>query len=64
GTAATRLGQDVLGGDQPQHLVRPHEWQAAEATGGWALVACVVSPAFTFAGFELAPPGWAPGASQ
>ncbi len=28
---------------------------------GWALVSCIVSPAFDFAGFELALPGWAPG---
>jgi hypothetical protein len=26
----------------------------------WTLVGCTVSPAFTFDGFELAPPGWSP----
>ena len=31
------------------------------ADGGWALVSCVVSPGFEFAGFELAETGWAPG---
>ncbi len=31
----------------------------AEAVA-WSLVGCVVAPAFEFAGFELAPPGWAP----
>jgi predicted cupin superfamily sugar epimerase len=36
------------------------EWQAAHADSGWTLVSCVVSPGFDFAGFELAPPGWAP----
>lgn len=36
-------------------------WQAARPAGGrWCLVACTVSPAFDFAGFELAPPGWEP----
>jgi predicted cupin superfamily sugar epimerase len=57
----TRLGSDVLAGDQPQWRVEPHEWQAAEADRGWALVSCIVSPAFEFSGFTLAPPGWAPG---
>lgn len=56
-----RLGGDVLAGEQPQLLVAPGEWQAAEAEAGWALVSCVVSPGFEFAGFTLAPPGWAPG---
>jgi len=35
-------------------------WQSATAPDGWALVGCTVSPAFEFAGFELAPPGWSP----
>lgn len=57
-----RLGGDVLAGEQPQLRVEPGEWQSAEATSGWALVSCIVSPGFEFAGFDLAPPGWAPGA--
>ena len=32
----------------------------ARPLGDWALVGCIVAPAFTFEGFELAPPGWAP----
>jgi len=56
-----RLGSDVLAGEQPQVRVAPDEWQAAEADRGWALVSCIVSPAFAFAGFTLAPTGWAPG---
>ena len=59
---ATRLGGDVLAGEHPQIRVAPGQWQAAEADQGWALVSCVVSPGFEFAGFTLAPPGWAPGA--
>jgi predicted cupin superfamily sugar epimerase len=55
-----RLGPDILAGDQPQARVAPGEWQAAAATLSWALVACVVVPAFDFARFELAPPGWDP----
>jgi predicted cupin superfamily sugar epimerase len=56
-----RLGPDILAGEQPQVRVAPGEWQAAEADRGWALVSCVVSPGFEFAGFALAPPGWEPG---
>jgi predicted cupin superfamily sugar epimerase len=59
-SGATRLGPDVGGGDQPQATVAPGQWQAAEAGQDWALVACVVVPAFEFDGFELAPPGWSP----
>jgi predicted cupin superfamily sugar epimerase len=55
-----RLGSDVLGGEQPQLRIAPGEWQAAEADRGWALVSCIVSPAFAFDGFTLAEPGWAP----
>jgi len=59
-----RLGGDVLAGDQPQCLVAPGEWQAAiplPGREGYTLVSCVVSPAFEFNGFTLAPPGWRPG---
>jgi uncharacterized protein len=55
------LGGDVTRGYAPQGLVPANRWQAAEARSGWALVSCVVVPAFDFAGFELAPPGWSPG---
>jgi predicted cupin superfamily sugar epimerase len=55
-----RLGPDVLAGEQPQLRIAPGEWQAAEADRGWALVSCIVSPGFDFAGFTLAPPGWEP----
>ncbi|SFF96144.1 hypothetical protein SAMN05518801_104179 [Novosphingobium sp. CF614] len=55
------LGGDVLAGEVPQLLVPAGHWQAAEPLGGWALVSCVVSPGFEFAGFELAAPDWAPG---
>lgn len=57
-----QLGGDVLAGYSPQSLVPANRWQAAEARHGWALVSCTVTPAFEFAGFELAPPDWRPGA--
>lgn len=56
------LGGDPLSGQSPQIIVPPHAWQAADAAQGWALVSCIVTPGFDFAGFELAPPGWSPAA--
>lgn len=55
------LGGDVLAGEVVQALVPAGQWQAARADRGWALVSCIVVPGFDFAGFTLAPPGWAPG---
>ncbi|MBY0304589.1 MAG: cupin domain-containing protein [Sphingomonas sp.] len=54
------LGGAPLDGQLPQAIVPAHAWQAAETVDGWALVSCVVTPAFDFAGFELAEPGWSP----
>jgi uncharacterized protein len=59
-TETVTLGADVLGGQQPQAVVPAGAWQSAESTGSWTLVGCTVSPGFTFEGFELAPPRWAP----
>ncbi len=65
-----KLGGDVEAGEALQGLVPSGAWQAARAldsgwTGagaaGYTLVSCIVVPGFDFAGFELAPPGWAPG---
>ncbi len=58
--ATVRLGPDVAAGERPQALVPPGAWQSAEPAGDWTLAGCTVSPAFTFDGFELAPPGWEP----
>lgn len=54
-----RMGPGVLAGEAPQVVVPAGWWQAAESAGDWTLVSCTVSPGFRFAGFELAPPGWA-----
>ncbi|MFT3964614.1 MAG: cupin domain-containing protein [Sphingobium sp.] len=56
-----RLGGAVLAGESPQHVIAPGEWQAADASRGWVLVSCIVSPGFEFSGFTLAEPGWEPG---
>lgn len=58
------LGGDILKAQSPQHVVAPHEWQAAAplpGPHGFSLVSCVVAPAFQFEGFTLAQPGWSPG---
>jgi predicted cupin superfamily sugar epimerase len=55
-----RLGGDVTNGDEAQVVVPSGAWQAARPLGAWTLVGCIVAPAFEFAGFELAPPGWDP----
>lgn len=64
GLVEMQLGPDPTAGHAPQHVVRPLEWQTATACDGWSLAACVVVPAFDFAGFELAPPGWRPAADR
>ena len=56
-----RLGPDLSRGQRPFALVPEGWWQGAVPLGRWTLVGCTVSPAFDFAGFELAPPGWRPG---
>jgi predicted cupin superfamily sugar epimerase len=55
-----RLGPDITTGDEAQVVVPAGAWQAARPLGAWTLVGCVVAPAFTFDGFELAPDGWEP----
>ena len=59
-----RLGPDLGSGETLFVPVPPGVWQAARPCGSWALVACTVAPAFTFAGFEMAPPGWQPAAAR
>jgi predicted cupin superfamily sugar epimerase len=63
GEAATtvhHLASDVTTGSAVQAVVPAGSWQAARSLGAWTLVGCIVSPAFSFDGFELAPPGWEP----
>jgi hypothetical protein len=60
GREKVTLGGDLAAGERPQAVVPPFAWQAARSLGDWTLVGCTVSPAFDFAGFELAPKDWAP----
>ena len=53
------LGPHLSAGQRLSAVVPRHWWQAAvplppAAGQGWSLVTCTVSPAFSFAGFELA----------
>lgn len=58
--SSNHLGPDLLTGQRPQFVVPAGHWQTATSLGAWTLVGCTVAPAFEFAGFELAPPGWRP----
>lgn len=58
---AVTLGNDLAAGERPQAVVPAGAWQSAESLGDWTLVGCTVAPGFEFSGFEMAPPGWAPG---
>ena len=55
-----RLGPVLADGNVLQAVVPKDIWQTAHSLGDWTLVSCVVTPAFQFEGFELAPPGWEP----
>jgi predicted cupin superfamily sugar epimerase len=55
------LGSDLASGQRPQLVIPAGDWQSADTLGDWSLVGCTVSPAFDYAGFELAPEGWRPG---
>jgi predicted cupin superfamily sugar epimerase len=59
-TASHVLGIDLAAGARPQLVVPKGAWQAAQSLGAWTLVGCTVAPGFEFAGFEMAPKGWAP----
>ncbi len=59
--ATSILGTDLAHGERPQAMVPAAAWQSARTRGAWTLAGCTVAPAFEFAAFELAPPGWEPG---
>ena len=61
GVATTTRLLGVNKGARPQVAVPIGGWQSARSEGAWTLAGCTVAPAFEFAGFELAPPGWQPG---
>jgi len=58
--SAHHLGSDLKAGQRPQFVAPAGWWQSAISLGAWTLVGCTVSPGFSFAGFEMAAPGWRP----
>jgi predicted cupin superfamily sugar epimerase len=54
------LGPNLEGGERPQIVVPKGAWQMAQSLGAFTLVGCTVAPGFSFAGFEMAPEGFAP----
>ena len=60
GVTTSNLGPDIAAGQRPQAVVPAGAWQSAVSLGDWSLLGCTVSPAFEFAGFELAPKDWTP----
>ena len=60
GRRAVTLGADLAAGERPQAVVPARAWQQAQSLGAWTLVGCTVAPGFEFAGFEMAPPDFAP----
>lgn len=54
------LGPDLGLRQTSQLLVARGSWQTATSLGLWTLACCVVTPAFRFEGFEMAPADWRP----
>jgi uncharacterized protein len=48
------IGNDLLGGQQPQVVVKREVWQGSQLVEGgrWALLGCTVSPGFEFEDYE------------
>jgi predicted cupin superfamily sugar epimerase len=59
-TKSRTLGPNLSSGERPQIVVPKQAWQSARPLGRYTLVGCTVAPAFTFEGFEMAPPNWRP----
>ncbi len=57
---ATWLGPDLAARQVLQRTVPKDAWQSAASLGHWTLVSCLVCPAFSFEGFQLAAPDWRP----
>lgn len=55
-----KLGSNIAQGEKLQAVIPKSIWQSAQSTGDWSLVSCIVAPAFSFNGFEIANKGWEP----
>ena len=59
-TKEITLGPDLNNNEELQAVIPKSIWQKAKSNGAWSLVSCVVAPAFSFDGFEMAKKGWEP----
>ena len=59
-TKEITLGPDFNNNEKLQAVIPKSIWQKAKSNGAWSLVSCVVAPAFSFDGFEMAKKGWEP----
>ena len=55
-----KLGPNLKQNEKLQAVIPKSIWQSAKSIGKWSLVSCIVSPAFSFEGFEMAKKGWEP----
>jgi len=55
-----KLGPNLKLNEKLQAVIPKSIWQSAKSIGKWSLVSCIVSPAFSFDGFEMAKKGWEP----
>ena len=55
------IGRDMNQGHQYQFVVEAETWFSMVPLGKWTLIGCIVTPAFDYKDFELAPPNWFPG---
>ena len=58
--SSINLGSNIIIGQKPHFIVKKNWWQTAVSSGDWTLVSCMVTPAFSFDGFELADDSWRP----
>lgn len=59
-TKEITLGPGLNNNEKLQAVIPKSIWQKAKSNGAWSLVSCVVAPAFSFDGFEMAKKGWEP----
>ena len=59
-TKEITLGPNLNNNENLQAVIPKSIWQKAKSNGAWSLVSCVVAPAFSFDGFEMAKKGWEP----
>ena len=60
-TQKITIGRDLEKDHQYHFIVEAGTWFSMVPLGKWTLIGCIVSPAFDYEDFELAPPNWFPG---